>query len=93
MDQPKKDKSKVNRPDTPLADSPTPDYRNMPDTIRGGLFSKDKPYVSTAQDTVEYKKGFERGLSGDNKFFPSRVSLHGYKEAKERKLTPKQNRR
>lgn len=82
----------VKRPDTPLADTPTPDYRNMPDTIRGGIFSKDKPYASTAQDTVEYKKGFERGLTGENKFFPSKVSVHGYQEAKERKLTPKQNR-
>ena len=91
MDQPKKEKSKVNRPDTPLADSPTPDYRNMPDTKRG--FFKDNPYTPTAQDTTEYKEGFARGVEGKNKFFPSKVSVHGYNEAKERKLLPKQNRR
>lgn len=91
MDQPKKDKAK--RPDTPLADSPTPDYRNMPDTIRGGIFSKDKPYASTAKDSAEYRAGFERGVEGKNKFFPSKVSIHGYNEAKERKLLPKQNKK
>ena len=89
MDQPKKEK--VKRPDTPLADSPTPDYRYMPDTKRG--FFKDKPYTPTAQDTIEYKEGFSRGVEGKNKFFPSKVSVHGYDEAKARKLFPKQNKK
>ena len=93
MDQPKKEKSKVNRPDTPLADSPTPDYRNMPDTVRGRFFSKDKPYTPTAKDSTEYREGFSRGVDGKNKFFPSKVSVHGYNEAKERKLLPKQNKK
>ena len=91
MDQPKKEKSKVGRADTPLADSPTPDYRNMPNSKRG--FFKDKPYTPTAKDSTEYREGFSRGVEGKNKFFPSKVSVHGYNEAKERKLLPKQNRR
>lgn len=91
MDQPKKEKSKVNRPDIPLGETPKPDYRNMPDTKRG--FFKDKPYASTPQDSTEYRAGFQRGVEGKNTWFPSKVSVHGYNEAKERKLLPKQNRR
>ena len=77
--------------DYPLSETPKPDYRNMPDTVKGVF--KDRPYMSTAKDTVEYNEGFERGVTGKNKFFPSKVSVHGYKEAKERKLTPKQNKK
>ena len=84
MLQPKK------RPDTPLADSPTPDYRNIPTSKRE--FFKDKPYTATSQDSAEYRKGFERGIEGKNKIFPSVVSIRGYQEAKERKLLPKKNK-
>jgi hypothetical protein len=81
----------VGRPDTPLATTPTPDYRNMPNAKKGVF--KDRPYVSTSKDTTEYNAGFERALEGKNKFLPSKVSIHGYKEAKERKLLPKQNKK
>ncbi len=81
MLQPKK------RPDTPLADSPTPDYRNIPTSKREWF--KDKPYTATAQDSAEYRKGFERGTTGKHKFFPTASSVRGYQEAKERKLLPK----
>lgn len=91
MEQPKKNK-KISRPDTPLAETPSPDYRNMPDTVRGRFFSKDKPYTPTAKDSVEYRAGFARGVEGKNTLFPSKVSVHGYNEAKERKLLPKQNK-
>lgn len=74
--------------DIPLAETPKPDYRNMPNTIRGTF--KDKPYTSTKQDTIEYEEGFKRGIEGKNKWFPSKVSVHGYKEAKERNLLSKQ---
>jgi hypothetical protein len=84
-------KRKYNRPDTPLAETPQPDYRNMPDTKRGTF--KDKPYTPTAKDSAEYREGFKRGVEGKNKFFPSKVSIHGYDEAKERKLLPKQNKK
>ena len=77
--------------DIPLSETPKPDYRNMPDTKRGTF--KDKPYTPTAKDTLEYEAGFERGTKGKSKFLPSRVSIHGYKEAKERKLLPKQNKK
>jgi hypothetical protein len=76
------------RPDTPLADSPTPDYRNIKTLKRG--FLKNKPYTPTAKDSSEYRAGFERGVEGKNKFFPSSASNRGYQEAKERKLLPKQ---
>jgi hypothetical protein len=89
MDQPKKEK--VKRPDTPLADSPTPDYSNMKTTKR--TWFKDKEYTPTAQDTIEYKEGFSRGVEGKNKFFPSKVSVHGYNEAKARNLLAKQNKK
>ena len=78
------------RLDTPLANTPVPDYRNMPNAKKGVF--KDSPYVSTSEDTIQYNAGFKRAIEGGNKFFPSKVSTHGYKEAKERKLLPKQKK-
>lgn len=77
----------IRRPDTPLADTPKPDYRNIkkPTQIR----SVKKDYVITAKDSVAYEKGFKNGLEGKDKLFPSRARLQGYREAKERGLTPK----
>jgi hypothetical protein len=77
----------LKRPDTPLADTPKPDYRNIkkPTQIR----SVKKDYLVTAKDSVKYKKGFEDALEGKEKLFPSRARLQGYREAKERKLIPK----
>jgi len=75
------------RPDTPLAKTPEPDYRNIPTTKRS--FFKDKPYTATAKDSSEYRKGFERGVSGKNLFFPSSVAVKGFNEARQRDLVPK----
>lgn len=77
----------INRPDTPLANSPEPDYRNIKTTKRS--FFKDKPYTATAKDSAEYKAGFERGVEGKNKLFPSNSSVRGAQEARERGLNPK----
>lgn len=76
----------IKRPDTPLADTPKPDYRNI-QTKRSGF--SDKPYTPTAKDSIQYQEGFDRAISGKKKAFPSRVSVKGYYEAKERGLMPK----
>lgn len=76
----------INRPDTPLADTPKPDYRNI-QTKRSGF--KDRPYTPTAKDSTQYKEGFDRAVSGKKKMFPSRASVKGYNEARERGLTLK----
>jgi len=76
----------IKRPDTPLADTPKPDYRNI-QTKRSGF--KDRPYTPTAKDSTQYKEGFDRAVSGKKKMFPSRVSVKGYNEARERGLTLK----
>jgi len=77
----------IKRPDTPLAETPKPDYRNIkkPTQIR----SVRKDYVPTAKDSVAYEKGFKDSVEGKNKLFPSRARVQGYREAKERGLTPK----
>jgi hypothetical protein len=91
MDQPKKEKSKVNRPDTPLADSPKPNYSDMITAKRG--FSKDKPYTPTARDSSYYKQGFDMAVKG--KTVPpaydmkTRQGMSGYYEATKRGLNPK----
>lgn len=74
------------RPDTPLADTPKPDYRNI-QTIRRGF--KDRPYTPTAKDSIQYQEGFDRAISGKKKMFPSKTSVKGYFEAKEKGLIPK----
>jgi hypothetical protein len=79
------------RPDTPLAETPVPDYRNIQKTKKGIL--KDKPYTATAKDSSDYREGFERGVAGKNKLFPSSSSVRGYNEAKDRNLIPKKNKR
>ena len=77
----------IKRKDTPLAQTPEPDYRNIKKTTRKGF--KDKPYTPTAKDSTEYREGFQRGLEGKNKWFPSESSVRGNREAKQRGLTPK----
>ena len=64
------------RPDTPLANTPEPDYR----------FIKKN---ATAKDSADYKAGFERGVRGENKWFPSRSDKAGSVEAKRRGLKQK----
>jgi len=81
----------MNRPDTPLAPSPEPDYRNIKTTKRS--FFKDKPYTPTAQDSAEYKAGFNRAVEGKSVLaaydMKTKQAMLGHKEAKERGLTPK----
>ena len=80
----------LGRKDTPLAETPTPDYRNIKTTKR--RFFKDEPYTPTAKDSTEYREGFQRGLEGKNKWFPSESSVRGNREATQRGLNPKKKR-
>ena len=75
------------RPDTPLAETPKPDYRNIPTSKKS--FFKDKPYTPTAKDSTDYRAGFEDAVSGKNKSFPSKSRKAGYQEAKQRGLISK----
>jgi len=81
----------MNRPDTPLAPSPEPDYSNMKTTKRS--FFKDKPYTPTAQDSAYYKQGFERAVQGKSSIpaydMKTKQGLLGYEEATKRNLNPK----
>jgi len=74
----------IKRPDTPLAESPKPDYRNINKPTR--IRSLRKDYVPTAKDSIAYEKGFNDAVQGKNKYFPSRARVQGYREAKERGL-------
>jgi hypothetical protein len=65
----------------------TPTYKNIAKPTR--IRSVKKDYVPTAKDSTRYKKGFEDAVKGKNKLFPSRARIQGYREAKERGLTPK----
>ena len=84
---PKKNK----RPDTPLADSPNPDYSDMITAKRG--FSKDSPYTPTAIDSSYYKQGFNMAVKG--KTVPpaydmkTRQGMSGYYEATKKGLNPR----
>jgi len=76
-----------NRPDTPLAESPKPDYRNI--NKKTNIRSVSRNYVPTAKDSADYVKGFNEAIEGRNKLFPSRAKVQGRVEAKQRGLTPK----
>ena len=94
MDQPKKDK--VKRPDTPLADSPTPDYSNMKTTKR--TWFKDKEYTPTAQDSASYKQGFNLSVEGRSPAdlgydMKTTQGLRGYQEAIDRGLNPRKKKK
>lgn len=77
----------IKRKDTPLSETPKPDYRNIkkPTQIR----SVRREYTPTPKDSIAYEKGFKDAVQGKNKLFPSRARVQGYREAKERGLTPK----
>jgi len=75
------------RPDTPLAETPKPDYRNIPTSKKS--FFKDRPYTPTAKDSTDYRAGFEDAVLGKKKSFPSKSRIAGHQEAKQRGLTPK----
>lgn len=79
------------RPDTPLADSPDPDYRNIKTSKKS--FFKEKPYTPTATDSSYYKQGFDRAVEGKSVLsaydMKTKQGMLGYKEAKERGLTKK----
>jgi len=88
------EKPKTKRPDTPLADSPTPNYSNMKTTTRG--FFKDKPYTPTATDSSYYKQGFERAVEGKSILpaydMKTKQGMRGYEEATKRNLNPKKKK-
>jgi hypothetical protein len=77
----------IKRKDTPLAETPKPDYRNIKKEKK--TLTGTKVYVPTAKDSTDYKKGFNDALIGKNIFFPSDSRVRGFKEAKERGLTKK----
>jgi hypothetical protein len=77
----------IKRPDTPLAETPKPDYRNINKKTK--IRSVSKSYVPTAKDSSDYEKGFNEAIEGKNKLFPSRAKVQGRFEAKQRGLTPK----
>lgn len=81
MQQPKK------RPDTPLSETPKPDYRNIKKSTKIRVVKKG--YVPTAKDSTDYRAGFNDAIKGKNKLFPNRAHVSGYNEAKERKLSKK----
>lgn len=87
MQQPKK------RPDTPLAETPKPNYGNMKTTKRS--FFRERPYTPTAQDSISYKQGFDKAVKGKNiptsYNMKSKQEMRGYEEAVKRGLTPKRN--
>jgi hypothetical protein len=82
---------KPKRPDTPLAETPTPNYSNMKTTKRSGF--KDKPYTPTATDSSYYKQGFERAVKGKSSLaaydMKTKQGMLGYEEATKRGLNPK----
>ena len=82
------------RPDTPLAESPTPDYSNMKTTKRG--FFKDKPYTPTAVDSSYYRQGFDRAVQGKSSLpaydMKTKQGMRGYEEATKKGLNPKKKR-
>ena len=92
MNQPNKEKSKVNRPDTPLAESPpTPNYDNMKTTKRSWF--KDNPYTPTAVDSSYYRQGFDMSVKGKSPIpaydMKTQQGMRGYEEATKRGLNPK----
>jgi hypothetical protein len=83
---------KVNRPDTPLADSPPiPSYDNMKTTKKS--FFKEKPYTPTAVDSSYYKQGFDRAVQGKSSLpaydMKTSQGMRGYEEATKKGLNPK----
>lgn len=77
----------IGRKDTPLAQTPEPDYRNIKTTKRVGF--KDVKYTPTAKDTSDYRAGFKDAVEGKGRLFPSTSRKAGYKEAKQRGLSTK----
>lgn len=84
----------MNRPDTPLAPTPDPNYGNMKTTKRSGF--KDKPYTPTAQDSSYYRQGFNMALEGKSVLpaydMKTKQGMLGYKEATDRGLNPKKKK-
>jgi hypothetical protein len=77
----------IKRPDTPLAETPKPDYRNINKKTK--VRSVSKNYVATSKDSTDYVKGFNEAIEGKERLFPSRAKVQGRAEAKQRGLTPK----
>jgi hypothetical protein len=85
------EKPKSKRPDTPLAETPTPNYSNMKTNTRG--FFKDRPYTPTATDSSYYRQGFERAVEGKGPLaaydMKTKQGMRGHEEATKRGLNPK----
>jgi len=70
MQQPRKDKTRVGRPDTPLAATPEPKvtYKNL-GLARTATNNAAGDYTNTpatAKDSADYRKGFRMGIKGQD---------------------------
>ena len=61
MQQPRKDKTRVNRPDTPLAPTPKITYDRLGLARTAGDYTNTP---ATAKDSADYRKGFRLGVQG-----------------------------
>jgi hypothetical protein len=77
--------------DTPLSETPKPDYSNMITAKRG--FFNDKPYTPTARDSSYYKQGFNMAVQGKPVVpaydMKTRQGMSGYYEATKKGLNPR----
>jgi len=66
MQQPRKDKTRVNRPDTPLAPTPkiTYDRLGLARTAANNAAGDYTNTPATAKDSADYRKGFRMGVQG-----------------------------
>jgi len=89
------EKPKTKRPDTPLGETPTPDYSNMITTKRS--WGTDKPYTPTARDSSYYKQGFDMALKGKSVIpaydMKTRQGMRGYYEATNKGLNPNKKKK
>ena len=65
----------MNRPDTPLAPTPEPNYSKLTGT--------------TAKDTANYKKGFSDAVEGKQRLLPKKSRVQGFREAEQKGLRKK----
>lgn len=88
-------KKQSKRPDTPLAETPAPDYGNMITTKRS--FFKNKEYTPTAVDSSYYKQGFDMAVQGKSVIpaydMKTKQGMAGYYEATNKGLNPKKKKK
>jgi hypothetical protein len=77
-------KPKNKRPDTPLAQTPVPDYRNIKTEKRTIMGSKG--VVPTAKDSADYRAGFNNAVNKVRNTTMPKTSnyIRGQREAKQR---------